>query len=402
MLVTGAATLVHLAAYRRIGRARRAWPTVDMEGGPVRLARDMGPAVVGLAKPEVVVPRWLLDRPADERRLVLVHEREHVRAHDPLLLAAGCAAAVLLAWHPAAWWMLARLRLAVETDCDRRVLRRGTTTRAYASLLIDLAGHDAGLPAGAPALAGRPTHLERRLLAMTTRTSRFPILRGGALAALASAAVLAACESKLPTAAEVEKMDVAAVEGRLLVEKMTGTDYFVDGVKITPDQARNLPPESIESVRVLKATMKNPADAAKAPSRIEITTKGAVLPSKVALKEGVSVDSMVASRRVASDGRAERAMGDGQRAVLRTQGSITISDSLITSQQRNGSTRALKMPSDAVPLFVIDDRVVSAEAMHALAPDAIESVEILKSQAATAAYGAAAKHGVVKVVTKKK
>ena len=117
---------------------------------------------------------------------------------------------------------------------------------------------------------------------MTTRTTRFPLLRGGALAAVAASAILAACESRLPTAAEVEKMDVAAVEQRVLFE--SGTEYYVDGVRTTPEQARNLAPDAIRSVRALKASVKAGVDPSSVPSRIEISTMRAGLPSKTPLR----------------------------------------------------------------------------------------------------------------------
>ncbi|HYD51164.1 MAG TPA: M56 family metallopeptidase [Gemmatimonadaceae bacterium] len=389
LLAGAAAAFVHLQAYRRIGRARDAWPVVELDGERVRLAADVGPAVVGLARPEIVVPRWLLDRPAAERQLVLHHEREHLRAHDPLLLAAGCAAAVVLAWHPAVWWMLARLRLAVETDCDRRVLQAGTATRPYAALLIDLAGHRVGLPPGAPALAGRRTHLERRLLAMTARTTRYPLARGGALATLALAAALVACESRMPTAAEVEKMDVAAVEGRVLIDR-SGTEYYVDGVKTTPEMARNLAPESIASVSVLKPKTRA-GEPPSTASRIDITTKSGAA-AGLGVKRAWIVDSLASS---ASTGASKSRTPDSfviQAPRIVVRGMVSAPDS--------ATGFISKSPAGEVPLFFIDGKRVAADAVAALAPERIESVEILKSDAATKQYGAEGRQGVVLVRTR--
>ena len=52
------------------------------------------------------------------------HEREHQRARDPLLLHAAAVGALVMPWNPAVWWMLSRLKLAVEMDCDARVFAR--------------------------------------------------------------------------------------------------------------------------------------------------------------------------------------------------------------------------------------------------------------------------------------
>lgn len=264
-----------VAVQLRLHRARAAWPTAGLQGHRVRIAPDDGPAVVGLARPEIVVPRWLLRRAPDEQRIVLAHEAEHVRARDPLLLAAGCAGVALLPWHPVSWWMLARLRLAVELDCDRRVLRRGVAPRSYGVLLIDLAGRGSGLRHAA-ALADRASHLERRLLAMTSPRSRFPLVRGLALAALSLGGVLVACDTPLPTAEDVEKMDVAAVEKRAsgaMLLRRTGdstTVYYLDGERVDAARANAIAPERIASIEVRKG-----ADAAE----FRITTRPAGRPA---------------------------------------------------------------------------------------------------------------------------
>ncbi|HEY5439963.1 MAG TPA: M56 family metallopeptidase, partial [Gemmatimonadaceae bacterium] len=107
---------------RCVDRERHAWPRAEVFGTPVRITPAVGPAVIGLSTPEIVVPRWLLERSADEQRLVIVHEREHLAARDQLLPVGGLIVAAILPWHPAVWWALSRLRLAIELDCDARVL----------------------------------------------------------------------------------------------------------------------------------------------------------------------------------------------------------------------------------------------------------------------------------------
>jgi beta-lactamase regulating signal transducer with metallopeptidase domain len=105
---------------------------------PVLLAPAIGPAVVGALRPTIVVPEWSLDLSDEQRALMLAHEREHVRARDPLVLHAAAMVALLMPWNVAAWWLNRRLRLAVELDCDARVLAGGRDARSYGALLLDV------------------------------------------------------------------------------------------------------------------------------------------------------------------------------------------------------------------------------------------------------------------------
>jgi hypothetical protein len=202
-----------LGAAVRLRRQKASWPIIVIDGGPVRLAPHTGPAAIGITRPEVVAPAWLLACPAAEQGAVLAHEREHVRAQDPRLLAAAGLVGILLPWHPAVWWMLARLRLAVEVDCDRRVLRSGFSAAAYGGTLVRLAGVIAGtppasllssalsVPGGAALVARvvRPRDLERRLVAMTTPKARHPRLRAAAGLTAAALATISAGAAAPPT-----------------------------------------------------------------------------------------------------------------------------------------------------------------------------------------------------------
>jgi beta-lactamase regulating signal transducer with metallopeptidase domain len=212
---SGLFTLV-LLVHHRVRRISRGLPFARLHGMSVRLSPTGGPMVTGLVLPEIVVPQWLLGRTAEEQRLVLAHESQHVQARDPLLLALGWLAAVLLPSIPAVWWMLSRLRLAVEVDCDQRVLGGGRAdVRSYGDLLIALQGEPSGLRMPVPGLTARPSHLHHRLLAMTTHQAPQPLLRSFPLALLAGLALVVACDARLPTAIDPPGIEeVALLAGR--------------------------------------------------------------------------------------------------------------------------------------------------------------------------------------------
>lgn len=181
-------------------RRRRGWSAHTVDGVPVLVSDDTGPAVVGLMRGRIVLPAWALAADDDARLLVLEHEQEHLRAGDPRLLAGGLLVAVLMPWNPAVWWQLRRLRLAVEVDCDARVLRRRAGVHAYGSVLLEM-GRRARTTrlAAAAAFAEPVSTLERRIRIMTAPRVRRPVLRAAALGAVTAALVVAACEAPAPT-----------------------------------------------------------------------------------------------------------------------------------------------------------------------------------------------------------
>lgn len=364
LLLVGAATTL------RARRARHAWPRTTVAGEAVRVAPGMGPAVLGIVRPEVVVPAWLLDATEDEQRLVVLHEREHVRAGDPLLLAVGCAAAALLPWSPAAWWMLLRLRAAVELDCDARVLRGGVPRRAYGSLLIEMAGRGPGLSLGTPALAGSPSTLERRLRAMNAHLPRFARARAGLFGVLGLALVAAACDTPLPTTAEVQRMDVAALEARTLELRPGGNDqdvtYYVDDRQVTADEAHALVGDRVVRMDVSHtATGGSVVRVYTTPEAPGEPAGEAELPPAAAnVQAGTGESGEVVQVDVTAPGRAATADGFGG-------------------------------------LLVIDGVISGHDAMARLAPDGIAQVEVIKGDAARRLYDdPRAANGVIRITTK--
>jgi hypothetical protein len=109
-------------------------------------------------------------------------------------------ALVVMPWNPALWWATLRLRLAVEMDCDRRLLRRGVDPRRYATLLLAVGEHKSTTPfAWATALGDSTSSLEKRVIAMLSPVHpRHPRLAVAALTAAAIAIALIACASPVP------------------------------------------------------------------------------------------------------------------------------------------------------------------------------------------------------------
>lgn len=133
-----------------------------VDGVPVVVTDSMGPATVGLLRSRVFVPRWVLALPGVQRQYVLRHEEEHRRAYDARLLLIASLPLILMPWNLAMWWQLRRLRLAVEMDCDNRVVAVLGNATAYGELLLKVAQAASRGPRLQPALLGVGM-LERRL-----------------------------------------------------------------------------------------------------------------------------------------------------------------------------------------------------------------------------------------------
>lgn len=180
--------MVHLA--RRRQRLSREATVVD--GVPVVVTDAMGPATVGLLRSRVLVPRWVMALPPTQRHYILRHEEEHRRTHDAQLLFLASLPLILMPWNVALWWLLRRLCLAVEMDCDNRVVAALGDANAYGALLLKVAEAGSRGPRLQPSFLGVGT-LERRLTALLAptplrRAQRFllPALALGMLALVLS------------------------------------------------------------------------------------------------------------------------------------------------------------------------------------------------------------------------
>ena len=387
-----------VAVNLRANRLLSAWPSTELHGTPVRIAPSVGPAVIGVRRPAIVLPRWMLARSADDQRLVITHEREHLAGHDQWLMMAAWTIAALLPWHPAAWWVLSRLRLAIELDCDARVLRRGIAPQPYGTLLIDIAGYCAGHRTGALALADRSSHLERRLLAMKNTRPRFTVVRAIGLGAVASLAIVMACETKLPTSAEISDMDVASLERNATAAKFLATYdfhgrpvYVVDGTEVTEEVADKIAANKIESIEILKS---------KVRAEVRIATKVKGVPAAPG-------DTVFEMRQRLPLMKVQRS--DTVTWVSRTGTPVEAMFVTTSDQAGNAVTKpALEITGKALSrrsfdgILLVDGVRVDQSALDKLNGENIESVEVLKGAAALRLYtDPAAANGVILIKTKR-
>jgi hypothetical protein len=199
--VASVAILLTLAgAATRLVSLRRRWRQATVDGRSVLLSQNVGPAVVGVWSPRVVLPEWALELPALDRELLLAHEEQHVRAADPTVIAAGFVLVLLAPWNLALWWQWRRMRLAVEMDCDARVLSQGRSAVSYGELLLAVSRRRSPRLIGAAAFGEPSSFLESRIRRMLSGMPRWRWVGVAVASVAALGAIMAACETPRPVA----------------------------------------------------------------------------------------------------------------------------------------------------------------------------------------------------------
>jgi beta-lactamase regulating signal transducer with metallopeptidase domain len=352
-IAIGLVTMSFAVVYARLRRASRMWPEIDLLGQRVRVSAGVGPVVIGVLRPEIIVPRWVLDRSRHEQRLILAHEAEHVRAGDPIILGAACALVAMMPWNPATWIILSRLRLAIEIDCDARVLRGGVSPHAYGSLLVEVAERASPLRF-AMALSDSSSHLHQRILAMSPRSMTHPIGRVASVMIIGLVSLLAACEAKMPTAAEIDRMDATSVERNVRALGIMKIDssvlWSVDGVRTTAAVAKAIPADSIVTVSISGPELSG-------SSQVYVVTKR------------------------------------GQQLALERSGEAGLVRRRATGQ--DPIVALTSKPEQEQPTIMIDGVKATAAAMKALDRSRITNIDIIKGASAIREYGDDAKNGMI-------
>lgn len=184
--------------------------------------------------------------------------------------------------------------------------------------------------------------------------------RGLVLGAIGGLLVIAACETKVPTAADIAAMDVASAQrtaakaGFVRTPSGHDVDYFINGVRSSSEQANALDAKKIGSVEVVKS------ENAAGRDTIYVTT----------------VDRMPASDST---------------TLLRDAAS-----KMLEAKERTD----VRTRSAAQPVFLIDGRKATMAEVSALAPSAIRSVNVLKKDGTGLDPDAA--NGVISIETRAK
>ena len=395
--------LRYVHGWIRLQHVRRRWQPVRLADDVVLISDGLGPAVVGLFRTRLVVPQWVLSAPVERQRMILQHEREHVRAGDHFLLGLAPLLAILFPWNPGVWWQLRRLRLAVECDCDARVLRGGTARAAYGAMLLDVATTKTGLNFGLAGLIEPRSLLQWRIEAMRAgqirkSITRVLMLQGTALAALATAALLTVPPSApLQAQSGRTQANQAPRAGDMLYVvdgKVIGTRAALDATAlgVTVGKITVLSPDAAQSRYGVQGANGAVVITTRPPSTAE-EARAKVQPfNPPALKRPPEVIRVDTARSVTGVQTQPDTV-----AVIEVRGTLRIDDPMIivdgVIQERSSNN----------PIVMIDGMLMqgSLSGLRQLDPNTIESVEVIKGEAAVRLYGERGRNGVITIKTKR-
>src|ERR1700724_519084 len=177
---------------------KRRWRIGTVAGASVYIAPDVGPAVVGLLRPRIVIPAWLTETSASHQTMVIAHEQAHLAGHDPQVLTVALFLLVLMPWNLPLWWQLHRLRYAIEVDCDARVLQSGLDTRQYGEMLLDVSQRPSVYIGAVAAMSESKSFLEERITIMVRDPAKWGSVATVLFGSLALALVTVAAQVTPP------------------------------------------------------------------------------------------------------------------------------------------------------------------------------------------------------------
>ena len=191
------------------------------------------PSVIGTIRPVILLPvAALTSLTPDQIEALLAHELAHIRRRDYAVNLAQTLAEALLFFHPAVWWMSARIREEREHCCDEIAVGVCAEPVVYASALAEIASwrrRDLALSLGAAdgALLSRVRRILREPEAHTLRAGTGSIALALAILVTAGAVVRTSSEEP-PLSVATSNQRIVTIKTRNMVEEfaLRTTDHF--------------------------------------------------------------------------------------------------------------------------------------------------------------------------------
>jgi len=396
------------------------WTPGRILGSRVMMSPDRGPAVVGVRRSIIVMPQWISELEDHLLRLVFLHEREHQQSGDHRLFALGLVTLLLMPWNLFLWWEVRRLRLAIEYDCDRRVIGQDVDPRDYAEALLIVGSRVSGPLLAAAAFAERKPAIEQRLRRMTRPLRR---LRGPRALVAGGFGVLAlalACSSPLPTSSDEDAQ--TGLTPAVDAVPTPQVDDVDPGTAGEANPATKLPPPAAGGGASYRPSfipydtppvLQNSADVQQAlTDKYPPDLQGAGVGGRAEIWIFVDQTGRVTNRQIKTssgsprlDEAAEEVIDAMQFRPAENRGKVTgvwVSQWLtFTPPGSPAPTRPSPEGQPPNPLIVIDGEIADPDTeLSDIGALDIERVEIMKGEAARQLYGDRARAGVIQITTK--
>jgi beta-lactamase regulating signal transducer with metallopeptidase domain/biopolymer transport protein ExbD len=153
--------------------------------GTLAVESDIGPGVVGIISPVIILPCGLEATLAPaELESVLIHECIHLRRRDNVWSALQLLMVSVFWFNPVVWLLHRRLGIEMEKSCDERVLEITGDPESYAGGIVKSVRHALGLVQPGWAGVTTPPVIARikNIFAFGSRPRR-PLAHGAALGA---------------------------------------------------------------------------------------------------------------------------------------------------------------------------------------------------------------------------
>jgi TonB family protein len=171
--------LFRLRRYRKA--AERLLPLPDEARNAIRrlgvdadfyVSEDVAsPVTFGARNPVVLLPAGFMDLPPGRREPVFYHELLHVRRNDWLFAIGEELVRCALWFHPAVWWLIARIHLTREQVVDHAVIEYTNQPETYVDALIAIAATRLEADLAPAPLFLKKRHLRQRVASIVKGVS---------------------------------------------------------------------------------------------------------------------------------------------------------------------------------------------------------------------------------------
>lgn len=144
------------------------------------------PMVIGYLKPVILIPIGAISGlSASQVESILAHELAHILRRDYLVNIIQTVIEILFFYHPAVWWISARVREERENCCDDIAVQVNENILVYAKALTTLGELQVNTPAFAMAATGNNGILFKRIKRILMKPTQNPTFSEGFITACA-------------------------------------------------------------------------------------------------------------------------------------------------------------------------------------------------------------------------